>query len=61
MLAEPVGSPVDLTREEAEAIVRYAIENPPTHDGEAIEREHRALRRIRRESGALLVRPHKDD
>lgn len=56
MLTEPVGSPVDLTREEAEAIVRYTIENPQKMSEEAAARELRELRRLRRESGALLLR-----
>ncbi len=58
MLAEPVGSPVELTREEAEAIVRYTIENPQAMNEEAAARERREFRRVRRESGALLVRPY---
>jgi hypothetical protein len=61
MLAEPVGSPADMTRKEAEAIVRHAIEHPPTADKEALPRDHRELRKLRRESGALLVQPDKDD
>jgi hypothetical protein len=60
MLAEPVGAPIELTREEALAIVRGHLESGASYDAAGSERRLRELRKIRRESGALLVRPDKD-
>jgi hypothetical protein len=54
ILAQPVGSPMDLTREEAEAIVREMIENPRPYDRKKAERDIRELRKIRRMWGSLL-------
>jgi hypothetical protein len=54
ILAQPVGSPMDLTPEEARAIIREGpLETPrPMRDGA------KEVRKIRRWSGAILVRPH---
>ncbi len=56
MLAEPFGSPIDLTREEARAIIQHHLDNPPPYDPKEADRRLRELRKIRRESGALFVR-----
>ena len=56
MLAEPFGAPMDLTREEALAIIQYHLDNPKPYDAQEAERRLRELRKIRRESGALFVR-----
>ena len=56
MLAEPFGSPIDLTREEALAIVQHHLDNPRPYDAKEADRRLRELRKVRRESGALLVR-----
>jgi hypothetical protein len=61
MLAQPVGSPIDLTPTELQAILQDMIDNPPPYDAEKAERDLRELRKIRRESGALLVRPDSHD
>lgn len=60
ILSQPVGSPMDLTAEESRAILREHLENPPPYDKAAADKAIRELRKIRRESGALLVRPHAD-
>jgi hypothetical protein len=53
VLAQPVGSPIDLTPEEMQAIVEesFGRGRGKGEDGA------RYVRRIRRESGALLIRP----
>jgi hypothetical protein len=56
MLAEPFGAPIDLTREEALALLEHHFDNPPPYDPKEADRRHRELRKIRRESGALFVR-----
>ena len=56
MLAEPFGAPMDLTREEALAIIQYHLDNPRPYDPKEADRRLRELRKIRRESGALFVR-----
>ena len=61
MLSEPVGTPIDLTREEALAILDAHVAHPANYDQKAAEKTHRELTRIRRESGALLVRSDSDD
>ena len=48
---------MDLTPEEARAIVQDMIDNPRPYDAKKADRAIRELRKIRRESGALLVRP----
>ncbi len=54
MLAQPVGSPVDLTPEELHAIFKDMIDNPPPYDAKKAERELRELRKIRRMWGSLI-------
>jgi hypothetical protein len=61
ILSQPVGTPMELTKEEATAILREHLENPRPYDSEKAERDLRELRKIRRESGALLVRSDRDD
>ena len=56
MLAEPFGAPIDLTREEALAIIQHHLDNLPAYDPKEADRRLRELRKIRRESGALFVR-----
>jgi len=61
ILSQPVGTTMDLTPEEADAILQEHLANPPSYDKAAADKAMRELRKIRRESGALLVRPHADD
>jgi hypothetical protein len=60
-LAQPVGSPIDLTPEEMQAILQDFFDNPRPYDAEKHNRAIREFRKIRRESGALLVRPSAHD
>jgi hypothetical protein len=60
ILAQPVGSPMHLTSEEMDAILREHIENPPPYDKAEADKAVREFRKIRHESGALLVRPQAD-
>jgi len=53
MLREPFGAPIDLTREEALAIVQYHLDNPRPYDKEEADRRLRELRKIRRMWGLL--------
>lgn len=61
ILSEPVGTPMKLTKAEARAIIQEHLENPGPYDAEKADRAIRDLRKIRRESGALLIRPDRDD
>jgi len=54
MLAEPFGSPIDLTREEALAIIQYHLDNPRPYDAKEADRRLRELRKIRRMWGSVL-------
>lgn len=54
MLAEPFGAPIDLTLEEARAIVQYHLDNPPPYDAEEVDRRLREMRKIRRMWGSIL-------
>lgn len=54
MLAEPFGAPMDLTREEALAIIQYHLDNPKPYDAQEAERRLRELRKIRRMWGSVL-------
>jgi hypothetical protein len=54
MLAEPFGSPIDLTREEARAIIQHHLDNPPPYDPKEADRRLRELRKIRRMWGSVL-------
>lgn len=54
MLAEPFGAPMDLTREEALAIIQYHLDNPKPYDAKEAERRLRELRKIRRMWGSVL-------
>jgi hypothetical protein len=60
ILAEPVGAPIELTREEALAIIEEHLASPKPYDARKAERDLRWLKKIRRESGAILVRPDRD-
>mgnify|MGYP001595760189 CR=1 FL=1 len=51
---------MELTSAEARAIIEEHLKNPKPYDAEKAEKDLRWLRRIRRESGALLVRPERD-
>ncbi len=53
MLAEPFGSPIDLTREEALAIIQYHLDNPRPFDKKEADRRLRELRKIRRMWGLV--------
>ena len=54
MLAEPFGAPIDLTREEARAIIQYHLDNPRPFDAKEADRRLRELRKIRRMWGSVL-------
>lgn len=53
MLGEPFGAPIDLTREEALAIVQYHLDNPRPYDAKEADRRLRELRKIRRMWGSV--------
>jgi hypothetical protein len=61
LVSQPVGSPADLTPEEMRAILREHLENPPPYDEAAADKKIRHFRKIRSESGALLIRPNAND
>jgi hypothetical protein len=61
ILAQPVGTPMDLTPEEAKAVIREVLDGSDRTNTETYRRRVREVRQIRRESGALLVRPSADD
>ncbi|MDO8616341.1 MAG: hypothetical protein Q7T33_11505 [Dehalococcoidia bacterium] len=60
ILSQPAGAPIELSQEEARAILQHHLDNPRPYDPEKAERDLRELRKIRRESGALLERPAPD-
>ena len=53
ILAQPVGTPVELTREEALAILQHHLDNPKSYDAEKHERDLKRLRKIRRMWGTV--------
>lgn len=57
MLAEPFSSPIDLTREEALAIIQYHLNNPKPYDAREADRRLRELRKIRRMWGSVIREP----
>lgn len=61
ILAEPFGIPFELTREEALAVLDEHMRKPKHYDEAGAERRLRELKQIRRESGAIFVRPSADD
>lgn len=61
ILSQPVGTPMELTPEEARAIVLSRLNDPRPFDKAAADKAIREFRKIRRESGAPLVRPHDND
>jgi hypothetical protein len=56
VLSEPIGTPIKLSHGEAQAIIREHLASPPKYDKGANDARLRELRKIRRESGALLIR-----
>jgi len=60
ILSQPVGTPVELTREEALAILQYHLDHRRGYDPEQADRAIAEWREIRKESGAILNRPARD-
>lgn len=57
ILSQPVGTPIDFTRDEALAIVRDMIENPRPVDEKALAKAHRELKEIRKMWGTFARFP----
>jgi len=61
ILSQPIGTPIELTRDEAMAVIDAMLARPDRTNTEEYRRTVREMRAIRRESGALLVRPDRND
>ena len=55
ILSEPVGTPMELTDEEARAIIHEHLQDPRPYDREGAERAHKELRKIRRMWGSVAT------
>jgi hypothetical protein len=54
VLVQPVGTPINLTKAEARAILDEMLKNPRPYNAKEAERAHRELRRIRRMWGSVM-------
>lgn len=54
ILAQPVGSPMDLTPEEMRAIVDFNLNDPRPYDKVAADKALRELRKIRKMWGSMI-------